>query len=252
LAHDLSEKSATFGIMRQLPKPPSEETMAHRLAGALFCGTVIWLFLIVALIRPDVAMAQGLRGEPRYAVSGFREARFGMTEQEVRMSAKASFRVDDGDMTLSINAIDGTTKLIVHVRMLESGLGDGRVEYFFGYKQHKLFQVNVVWGADGLQPSNNGLIAGAARLQRYFLGFGWATRSVRTGIPIDDRSVLLFSGADGTGRTVSLLVDDVQYQLGPNGIVRLLPERLSPTRVTISYTDEGSASDVRDIARGEF
>jgi hypothetical protein len=226
--------------------------MAHRLAGALFCGTVIGLFLVVSLMRPDVSLAQGFRSEAKYQVSGFREARFGMTESEVRMSAKASFRVDDGDMTVATNAIDGTTRLIVHVRMLESGLGDGRVEYFFGYKQHKLFQVNVVWGADGLQPSNNGLIAGAARLQRYFLGFGWATRSMRTGIPIDDRSVLLFSGADGTGRTVSLLVEDVQYQLGPNGLVRLLPERLSPTRVTISYTDEGSAPDVRNIARGEF
>jgi hypothetical protein len=231
--------------------------MVHRLAGALLCGTVTWLtvtwlIIVISLIRPDVAMAQGLRSEPRYDVSGFRDARFGMTEAEVRLSAKTSFRVDDGDMTVSTNAIDGTTKLIVHVRMLESGLGDGRVEYFFGYKQHKLFQVNVVWGADGLQPSNNGLIAGAARLQRYFLGFGWANRSARTGIPIDDRSVLLFSGADGTGRTVSLVIDDVHYELGPNGLVRLVPERLYPTMVTISYTDEGSAPDVRNIARGEF
>jgi hypothetical protein len=32
----------------------------------------------------------------------------------------------------------------------------------------------------------------------------------------------------------------------------LVPERLYPTRVTISYTDNGSAPDVRDIARGEF
>jgi len=226
--------------------------MAHRLAGALLCGTVTWLILAASLIIPDVAMAQGLRSEPRYEVLGFRDARFGMTESEVRLSAKTSFRIDDGDMTLSANAIDGTTKLIVHVRMLESGLGDGRVEYVFGYKQHKLFQVNVVWGADGLQPSNNGLIAGAARLQRYFLGFGWANRSVRTGIRIDDRSVVLFGGADGKGRTVSLVIEDVQYQLGPNGTVSLVPERLYPTRVTISYTDEGSTPDVRDIARGEF
>ena len=228
-----------------------------RLVSALLCGAVTWLvtwlILAVSPMRPDVAMAQGLRSEPRYEVSGFRDARFGMTEAEVRLSAKTSFRVDDGDMTVSSNAIDGTTKLIVHVRMLESGLGDGRVEYFFGYKQHKLFQVNVVWGADSNpQPSNNGLVAGAARLQSYFLGFGWANRSVRTGVPIDDRSVLLFSGADGNGRTVSLVIDDVQYQLGPNGLVRLVPERLYPTMVTISYTDQGSAPDVRNIARGEF
>jgi hypothetical protein len=176
-----------------------------------------------------------------------------MTEPQVRLSAKNSFGIDDGQMTLSTNAIDGTNKLIVHVRMLETGLDEGRIEYLFGYKQHKLFQVNVVWGLDTNPPLNNiGMIAGAVRLQRYFLGFAWANRSVRAGIPIDDRAILLFSGSDGKNGAVSVVVEQVRYELGPNGIVRLVTERLLATKLTISYVDEGSEADVREISRGEF
>jgi hypothetical protein len=96
------------------------------------------------------------------------------------------------------------------------------------------------------------VIAGAARLQRYFLGFTWAHRSVRTAVPLDDRAVLLFSAADSKNGAVSLIVEDVRYQLGPNSSVTLLPERLPRARLTISYTDEVSEPDVRDIGRGEF
>ena len=156
-------------------------------------------------------------------------------------------------MTLSTNTIDGTTKLIVHVRTLESGLGEGRVEYLFGYKQRKLFQVNVVWGLDTNPPLNNiGMIAGAMRLQRYFLGFSWAKRSVRTGIPIDDRAILLFRGADGKNGAVSLVVERVPYELDRNGTVTLVPERSSATKLTVTYMDENSEADVRQVSLGDF
>jgi len=176
-----------------------------------------------------------------------------VTEPQVRLSAKNSFGIDDGQMTLSTNTIDGTTKLIVHVRTLESGLGEGRVEYLFGYKQRKLFQVNVVWGLDTNPPLNNiGMIAGAMRLQRYFLGFSWAKRSVRTGIPIDDRAILLFRGADGKNGAVSLVVERVPYELDRNGTVTLVPERSSATKLTVTYMDENSEADVRQVSLGDF
>jgi hypothetical protein len=137
------------------------------------------------------------------------------------------------------------------MRTIESGLGAGRIEYFFGYRERRLFRANVVWGLD-TNPNSGGVIAGAARLQSYFLGFAWANRSVRTGVPLGDRAVLLFSGADGKNGAVSLTVEGVPYQLGPNGTVTLLPEPLSRPKLTISYTDESNAPDVRSIGRGEF
>jgi hypothetical protein len=226
-------------------------SMARRFAVVALCAGVALFLSAVSPKLSDVAMAQGSRSDPRYEVTGFREARFGMTEPEIRQIAKKSFGVDDGDMTLSTSATDGTTKLIVHVQSIESSLGAGRIEYFFGYRQHRLFQVNVVWGLD-TNPNSSGVVFGAARLQRYFLGFTWATRSVRTGVPLDDRAVLLFSGADGKNGAVSLIVEGARYQLGPNGLVTLMPDRPSRSKLTISYTDEVSEPDVRNIGRGEF
>src|SRR6266849_6595811 len=119
-----------------------EGSLAHRFAGMLLCRNAALLLFAALLVRPDVMMAQGAK----YEVTGFRGARFGMTESEIRGIARNSFGAKDDEMTVRVNATDGTTKLIVHVPMLEPGLGEGRVEYLFGYRSHKLIQVNVVWG----------------------------------------------------------------------------------------------------------
>jgi hypothetical protein len=260
------------------PKLPSEATMARRLAGARRCTSVTLLVVAVALAQPDVAIAQGATappglpryevngvaiargatapsGLPRYEVNGFREARFGMTEPQIRMMAKKWFGVDDGDMTATADVILGTTKLIVHVQMLEPGLGQGRVEYVFGYRQHRLFQVNVVWGLDTNPQFNNlEMLTGAIRLMDYFLGFAWVDRSVRIGVPIglpiDERALLVFGGADERNGAVSLIIQDVRYELLSDAIVRLVPEISTPTKLIISYAS--GEPDVREITRNEF
>jgi hypothetical protein len=227
-----------------------EAIMARRFAGLLLCQIAALFALAVLLVRPDVSMAQAAA---RYDVTGFRDARFGMTEQEVRARARDSFDAKDDEMTVTVNPTDGTTKLIVHVAMLEPGLGEGRVEYFFGYKSQRLIQINVVWGLDTNPPHNNSaMIAGAARLQRYFLGFTWASRSVRAGVPIDDSTVLVFNGDDKRSGTVSVVLEGVRYDVGPNGVVRFYPERLSPPKLVVSYVADRNASDVRSVVRGAF
>jgi hypothetical protein len=225
--------------------------MAHRFARVPTCAVLALLVLAATPMRSDVAVAQG---EPLYEVTGFREARFGMTEWEVRQIAKRTFRVDEGDMTLAGDRIFGTTSLIVHVRAqgLESGLGEGRVEYVFGYRNHKLFQVNAIWGLDtNPQLNNNAMLAGAMRLMRYFLGFSWADRSLRVAEPLDGRSILLFSGMDLRAGEVWLVIEDVRYQLFTDGLVRLVPESDAPTKLMVSYRDN-NAYDVREVSPGEF
>ena len=227
--------------------------MADRFASALLWASLTLLILVGSLTRPDVAMAQAAL--PKYEVTGFREGRFGMTEPQVRAIAKSSFAVHDGDMTLSADAMAGTTKLVVHVQMLEPGLGVGRVEYLFG-QTHTLFQVNVVWGLDtNPQLSNSEMLDAAVRLQRYFLGFAWAKGRLRIGIPIgiafDDRAIFLFSGADGRGGAVSVAVENVLYGELANGVLSLVPERSVGTRLTVSYIDGGQL-DGREINRNPF
>jgi hypothetical protein len=227
--------------------------MVHRFAGTLRRGGTIALAFAFLAARPDAAVAQRAPELPRYQVTGFRDARFGMTEDEVRAAARNSFDATDGDMTLRTNPVDGTTTLIVHVRMLEPGLGEGRVEYVFGYKSHALVQVNVIWGLDTNPPRNNSaMIAGSARIQRYFLGFAWANKSVRAGVPIDEASVLLFSAEDGRNGAVSVVIEGVRYDVGPNGVVRFYPERMYPPRLMVSYMSDNGITDVRNVGRGDF
>ena len=228
--------------------------MADRFASALLCASLALSVVVGSLTRPDVATAQAAL--PKYEVTGFREARFGMTEAQVRAIAKSSFAVHDGDMTLSADVIAGTTKLVVHVQMLEPGLGVGRVEYFFGHTRQTLFQVNVVWGLDtNPQLSNSEMLDAAVRLQRYFLGFAWAQGTVRTGIPIgivfNDRAIFLFSGADERGGAVSVAVENVLYGELANGVLSLAPERSVGTRLTVSYIGGGQL-DGREISRNPF
>jgi hypothetical protein len=221
--------------------------MARRVA-AVPAG-LLALVVALALLRPDVAAAQRL---PRYEVTGFREARFGMTEFEVRHVARKSFGVDDDRMTLAGDPVSGASKLIVHVQDLEPGLGEGRVEYLFGYEHQRLFQVNVVWGLDtNPQFDNLAMLEGALRLQRYFLGFTWRSRSAQTGALLGDRAIRLFSGVDAGNRTVTLTIEDVLYER-VSGNIRLVPEASVPTVLTVSYMDESRAGDVDRIDRGEF
>src|SRR3984957_881706 len=228
--------------------------MADRFASALLCASLALSVVVGSLTRPDVATAQAAL--PKYEVTGFREARFGMTEAQVRSIAKSSFAVHDGDMTLSADAIAGTTKLVVHVQMLEPGLGVGRVEYFFGHTRQTLFQVNVVWGLDtNPQLSNSEMLEAAGRPQRSFPGFAWAQGTVRTGIPIgivfNDRAIFLFSGADERGGAVSVAVENVLYGELANGVLSLAPERSVGTRLTVSYIGGGQL-DGREISRNPF
>src|SRR5215471_5795112 len=99
---------------------------------------LVLLALAAALLRPDATSAQGAL--PRYEVTGFREARFGMRELEVREVAHQSFGIDEDWMTLVTDETAGTTRLIVHVPMLERDVGAGRVEYLFSNAEHRLFQ----------------------------------------------------------------------------------------------------------------
>ncbi|MGA2128429.1 MAG: hypothetical protein ABSG76_20035 [Xanthobacteraceae bacterium] len=223
--------------------------MTHRFIAAVPCPTVVLLVLAALLVRPDAAAAQS----SRYEVTGFRNARFGMTEEQVRASARSAFGARDDEMTVRTNATDGTTTLIVHVPVLEPDLGEGRVCYTFGYRSRTLIQVNVIWGEDTNPPlSDRGIVAGALRLKGHFLGFGWRQGSVRDEVPIDDNSVLLFSGDDERHGAARLVLEGVQYRRFVNGVLTYSPPPTTPPRLSIRYIAERYDPDILKLRRRDF
>src|SRR5690242_19107179 len=65
----------------------------------------------------------------KYEVTGFRDAKFGMSEAEVRATIIKSFGLKTSDIATATNAVEGTTVLTVKVASLDPAPGMARVAY---------------------------------------------------------------------------------------------------------------------------
>src|SRR5882672_7930121 len=105
--------------------------------------------LAIALTGQAVPNATAQSAEPAataaapYASEGFRSARFGMTEADVRKAIAADFKIDDKTIGRESNDVERTVFLTVTVADLLSGAGPARISYIFGYSKHQLIQVNL-------------------------------------------------------------------------------------------------------------
>jgi len=190
----------------------------------------------------------------KYEVTGFRDARFGMTEQEVRAAVKKSFAVKDADIKAAPNPTEGTTLLIARVESLDPGPGPAAITYIFGNKSKKLIQVNVIWGDEEAKPADaNAIVGGGTRLARYFEQFAWRKDATRVGVPVGDNTVVLFAGEDEKKGAVRVLVDGVKYQVNREGNQpSASPEPKGPPKLVINYIADRETPDIAKIEPGKF
>jgi hypothetical protein len=191
---------------------------------------------------------------PKYEVTGFRDARFGMTEPEVRAAVKKSFAVKDADIKTAANPTEGTTLLIVRVDSLDPGPGPATITYIFGNKSKKLIQVNVAWGEDASnKPADaNAIIGAGTRLERYFQGFSWRKDTTRVGVPVGENTVVLFAGEDEKKGAVRLVVDGIKYQMNREESQTTSPDPKGPPKLVINYIADRENPDVAKIEPGKF
>ena len=206
----------------------------------------------LALSTPrNGASAQDL---PKYELTGFRNARFGMSEQDLRAVVVKDFGLKPADITSSVNPVEGTTVLTVHVASLDPAPGPATIGYILGYTSKKLIQVNVIWGdqptKDNADP--NAMIASGTRLERYFAGFSWNKDTTRAGIPVGPNTVVLFSGEDDKTGAVRLILDGVKYQMEREGKESTSPEPKGPPKLLINYIADRDNPDVAKIENGKF
>jgi hypothetical protein len=115
-----------------------------------------------------------------YEVTGFRDAHFGMSEQELRAAVVKDFSLKPADITSSVNPVEGTTVLTAKVAALEPGPGPAAVAFILGHTSKKLIQINVIWGEQNAAGSDpNAMIAAGERLTRYFAGYAWNKDTTR-------------------------------------------------------------------------
>jgi hypothetical protein len=211
-------------------------------------------FIAIALVFVSAPVAVSAQELPKYEVTGFRDARFGMSEQEVRTVATKTLGVKAADFTSAANPVEGTTVLTARVASLDPVPGPAQIACIFGYSSKKLIQVNVIWGDDKAPDKNdaNALVTAGTRLERYFAGFAWRKDTTRAGIPVGDNTVVLFSGEDEKKGAVRLVVDGVKYQMQKEGNQTTSPEPKGPPKLIINYIADRENPDIAKIDKGKF
>jgi hypothetical protein len=233
--------------MTSAPSKPARDRLRGRLVRYIVAFACA-VFALGAWHRN--AVAQDL---PPYEVTGFRNAHFGMTEQDVRAVIAKDFALKPADIASSVNPIEGTTVLTVKVASLEPGPGPAVIAYLLGYTSKKLIQVNVIWGEQaGAVTDPNTMIAAGERLERYFAGYSWNKDTTRAGFPVGPNTVVLFSGEDGKTGAVRLVLDGVKYQMQRDGKESTSPDPKGPPKVLINYIANRDNPDVAKIPKGQF
>jgi hypothetical protein len=212
------------------------------------------LGLAIAAALMAAPMAVSAQESSKYEVTGFRDARFGMTEQDVRAVVTKTLGVKPADIVSTANPIEGTTVLTIRVPLLDPVPGPAQVAYIFGFASKKLIQVNVIWGDDKAkdQADATALVTSGTRLERYFAGFAWRKDTTRAGIPVGDNTVVLFSGEDEKKGALRLIADGVKYQVQREGNQTSSPEPKGPPKLIINYIADRENPDIAKIEKGKF
>jgi hypothetical protein len=209
---------------------------------------------VAAIALCSAPLASSAQEPAKYEVTGFRDARFGMSEADVRAAITKTLGVKAADITSVTNPVEGTTVLTARVASLDPVPGPAQVAYILGYGSKKLIQVNVIWGDDKAkdQADSNALITAGTRLERYFAGFDWRKDTTRSGIPVGDNTVVLFSGEDEKKGALRLIVDGVKYQMQREGNQTSSPEPKGPPKLIINYIADRENPDIAKIEKGKF
>ena len=182
------------------------------------------------------------------SVEGFRSARFGMTEDQVRKALVKDFDMAEDDIGRSVNSVEKVTSLVINVDDIIPDSGRAVVGYIFGYESKRLIQVNIIWGGDDARVTAANLVATANILRRYFLEQGFPKDTLIANAPLKDGSVLVFRGIDEQGR-VALLKLNVQQGQSAEGEGATAGQSVS---LHLNYIFDPKNPDVFQIEAGAF
>lgn len=211
-------------------------------------------------------------------VTGFRSARFGMTDEQVKEAIKRDFDIDAKDVKKLRNEVQKTDILGVQVENLVPGSGTSIVFYIFGYKSKRLIHINVVWGKLAQQTVPPGTLVNTGTiLQNYFKNLGLAAGPVGA----TSNQITLFQGYDEKKRAIQLLLEvspvpqdkkdgakagdakapktevkpatkPAQQPPGKPGEVKGEPTQYIATSLKLSYIESLSNPDIYVVPKGKF
>ena len=131
----------TESFVRRFGRPRRSVLLLVMLA--VFCGAVWGQTPAGEDAPPDQSGAPAV-------IEGFRQARFGMNEEQVKQAIRKDFPEAAGKLAHAIHPTEKTTVLSLTVADLLPHSGNARISYILGHRSRKLGQVNIVWSSDGL------------------------------------------------------------------------------------------------------
>ena len=180
-------------------------------------------------------------------VTGFRSAKFGMNEQDVRAAIAKDFKVAPADIHETENPVEHTKVLVVGLPVLQPLDGKAEVAYVFGYKSHRLIQVGATWRiAADPKITPDILVNNANTLQNLFLSQGYKAGTITTNGTLSTGGLLVFRGEDEKKHSTILILEG-KTAAGQNGGQTLTPETL-----ILLYVESTDAPDALKIAPGQF
>ncbi|MBV9835514.1 MAG: hypothetical protein JO055_13955 [Alphaproteobacteria bacterium] len=234
----------------------------RNLAVVVMAATALWLASAASWAQapatptPPAAPRQPGPGPSKapYEVTGFRSARFGMDEAQLKAAIQSDFQVKAEDIKPTVNAMERTTALIVTLPSLDPGPGPASVVYILGYKTKKLIQVNLVWTQPGEPGKSDGgpyLVAGV-QLANYFNGFTWRDGKVTLTAPAGNNRLLVFGAEDSKTGSVQVVVDGVAFQRKPDGQLETTPQANANVTLRVAYIANLATPDVFKLEPGRF
>lgn len=180
-------------------------------------------------------------------VDGFRSAKFGMAEAEVRQAIATDF--GSKDVRHDQHPTEKTAIVGVVVDNLLPDTGPALVSYILGFSSHRLTQVNIVW----LDKDAPNLANAAMTLRNYFLGMAFRPDSVAANAPLADGTLLVFRGSDQKGRMVSVILKPSSDQPGDGQEKDKSAEKVrGGGYLRLSYIETPEKPDIFSLKPGQF
>jgi hypothetical protein len=185
---------------------------------------------------------------PPAQIEGFRLARFGMSEEQVRQAIRKDFP-GAAKLTVAVHPSEKTTVLSLSVTDLLPHTGNAHISYILGYRSKKLTQVNIVWTSDGTAAGDETVVAIANSLRDYFASENFKPDSIVANHQMAANTILVFRGSDEQKRTVLLLLTGVAASARSEEKKAPKPP---PLMLELSYIEDAAHPDVFRIGKGQF
>ena len=180
------------------------------------------------------------------AIDGFRSAKFGMSEADVRAAMIKDFNAKPDAIKAQDNASELTHSILMSVPELLPNGGTAELSYVFGYKSKSLIQVGAVWskGTDAAMTAEK-LFSNANILRAHFMGEGFKPDSIAVNMPVAG-GIVMFRGSDAKDRSVILLLQGTFENKDNNQRV------LTPTSLLLFYVADAKSPDIFKLPPGQF